>query len=130
MAEARELTELTETTFDEVVGGSPVPVVVDFWAEWCPPCHMLTPVLHEIAAEHADELRVFSVDTDAHPGLGARYGVMSLPTLLVFDGGTGGGNDGAKGAEPVKRLVGARGKRHLLAELSDVLGRHESARTG
>jgi thioredoxin 1 len=122
MAEARELTELTETTFDEAVGGSPVPVVVDFWAEWCPPCHMLTPVLHEIAAEHADELRVFSVDTDAHPGLGARYGVMSLPTLLVFDG--------RKGAEPVKRLVGARGKRHLLAELSDVLGLHESARTG
>jgi thioredoxin len=116
MADVREL---TDATFDEGVGGSPMPVVVDFWAEWCGPCHALAPVIHEIAAEHADELRIFSVDLDAHPAVAARYGVMSVPTLLVFDR--------RQGVEPVMRLVGARGKHHLLAELSGVLGRHQPA---
>jgi thioredoxin len=103
--------ETTAARFDEEVGGSPVPVVVDFWAEWCPPCHALAPVLADIAAEHAEDLRVVSVDVDAQPELARRFDVMSFPTLLVFDRG-----------QVTKRLVGARGKRHLLAELADVLG--------
>ena len=102
--------ELTTATFDEAVFGSTVPVVVDFWAEWCPPCHALAPVLDEIAAEHPDDLRILKLDVDAHPDVAQRFGVMSFPTLLVIDGG-----------EVVKRLIGARGKRHLLAELADVL---------
>jgi thioredoxin 1 len=101
---------VTGATFDEQVLGSPVPVVVDFWAEWCPPCHALAPVLAGIAADHADSLRVLALDVDAHPEVAQRFGVMSFPTLLVFDGGT-----------LVKRLVGARGRQHLLAELADVL---------
>lgn len=101
---------VTAETFDEEVHGSPVPVVVDFWAAWCPPCHALVPVLEDIAAEHDGDLRVVSIDTDAHPSVGSRFGVMALPTLIVFDGG-----------EPVQRLVGARGKQHLLAELAPVL---------
>jgi thioredoxin 1 len=101
---------LTTATFDEVVLGSSVPVVVDFWAEWCPPCHAIAPVLDEIAAEHPDDLRILKLDVDAHPDVAQRFGVMSFPTLLVIDGG-----------EVVKRLIGARGKRHLLAELADVL---------
>jgi thioredoxin 1 len=102
---------ITDTTFDEEVGASPVPVVVDFWAEWCPPCHALAPVLADIAAEHTEDLRVVSVDVDAHPELARRFDVMSFPTLLVFDRG-----------QVATRLVGARGKRHLLAELAGVLG--------
>jgi len=103
---------LTSRTFDEAVTGATVPMIVDFWAEWCPPCHALAPVLDEIAAEHRGGLAVFSVDVDAQPDVASRYGVMSFPTLLVFEGG-----------EVVMRLVGARGKRHLLAELADVLDR-------
>jgi thioredoxin 1 len=105
-----EAVELTAATFDEVVGASPVPVLVDFWAEWCPPCHVVAPILDEIAAEHAGGLRIAKVDADAHPDLSLRFGVMSLPSLLVFVDG-----------ELVKRMVGARGKQHLLAELADVL---------
>jgi thioredoxin 1 len=102
--------ELTAATFDEVVGGSPVPVLVDFWAEWCPPCHALAPILDEIAAEQAAVLRVGKVDVDAYPELSLRFDVMSFPSLLVFADG-----------QLVKRMIGARGKRHLLAELADVL---------
>jgi len=102
--------EVTGATFDELVGGAPVPVIVDFWAEWCPPCHALAPVLAQIATDHADSLSVLALDVDAHPEVARRFGVMSFPTLLVFDRG-----------EPVKRLVGARGRQHLLAELADVL---------
>ena len=101
--------DLTAATFDEVVGASPVPVLVDFWAEWCPPCHALAPILDEIAAERAGSLRIAKVDADAHPELGLRFDVMSLPSLLVFVDG-----------RLVKRMVGARGKHHLLAELADL----------
>ncbi len=106
---------LTEMTFDEEIGAAPVPVLVEFWAEWCGPCKALAPVLDEIASEQEGALRVYKVNSDDNPGLGARYDVMSIPTLLVFDEG-----------ELVKRMVGARGKRHLLEELADVLGRRVS----
>ena len=109
-ADSAAIREVTGATFDEQVLGSAVPVVVDFWAEWCPPCHALAPVLAQIAADHADELSVLALDVDAHPEVAQRFGVMSFPTLLVFDRG-----------ELVMRLVGARGRNHLLAELADVL---------
>ena len=108
IATSTQVMELTGATFDEVVGASPVPVLVDFWAEWCPPCHALTPILHEIAAEHAGALRIAKVDVDAHPDLSLRFGAMSIPTLLLFVDG-----------RPVHRMIGARGKRHLLAGLAE-----------
>ncbi len=104
------ITELTEDTFDEEVGSSALPVVVDFWAEWCGPCRMVAPVLEQIAVENAGSLRVAKVDVDDAPGIARRFQIMSIPTLMVFEGG-----------QPKKRLVGAKGKSQLLAELAEFL---------
>jgi thioredoxin 1 len=109
-AAGNAVTPVSPTTLDEILGTSEVPVLVDFWAEWCGPCHTLDPILASIADDVGDRLRIVSVDVDAHPELARRYDAMSVPTLLVIDRGT-----------PVKRLVGARGRNHLLAELADVL---------
>ena len=102
--------QLTTATFDEAVLGADVPVLVDLWAEWCGPCKMLEPVLESIATEQAGRLRVTKLDYDAEPEIGRRYDVMSLPTLLLFRDG-----------ELVHRMVGARGKHHLLEELERYL---------
>ena len=98
--------ELDEHSFDEVVGASPVPVLLDVTAEWCPPCRAMEPVLAELAVELADRLVVASVDVDRHPELVRRYGVMSFPTLLVLV-------DGVEQA----RMGGARGRGRLLEDL-------------
>jgi thioredoxin 1 len=102
--------ELSQATFDEEVGSSALPVVVEFWAEWCPPCKMLAPILDSIAAEYADSLRVCKVNSDDNPELSRRYDVMSVPTILVFTDG-----------ELTKRMVGARSRTRLLEEFSDLL---------
>jgi thioredoxin 1 len=98
--------ELTEADLDEEIKGSPVPVVVEFWAEWCPPCKMLAPVLQSIAVDYEDRLRVFKVNSDEHPELAMRYEVMSVPTILVFSAG-----------ELRGRMVGARSRARLLQEI-------------
>ena len=90
---------LTTSTFDETVGGSSVPVVVDFWAEWCGPCKMVAPILDEIASEHAGNLTVAKLNVDENPDIAMRYQVMSIPTMIVFSGG-----------EAVRRIVGAKSK--------------------
>lgn len=96
--------------FDEQVLGSDKPVLVDFWAQWCPPCRMIEPVLAEIAAERADTLSIVKINYDENPAIGQRYGVLSLPTLLLFRDG-----------EPVASIVGARPKARLLDELDGAL---------
>ena len=101
---------LSSSTFDETVGASSKPIIVDFWAEWCGPCKTIAPILAEIASEKADSLTVAKLNVDDNPDLAMRFNVMSIPTLLIF-----------KDGEVRKRLVGAKSKAALLEELSEFL---------
>ncbi len=98
--------DVNEADFEQRVLKSPTPVLVDFWAEWCVPCHMVAPVVEEIAREKGEELAVAKLNIDENPGLTQRFGVMSIPTLVLFVNG-----------EERARVVGARGKDALLREI-------------
>jgi thioredoxin 1 len=111
---AKNILNLSDATFDETIGGSDTPVLVDFWAEWCGPCHMIAPVLEEIASEQEGKIQIAKVNVDDNPNTAQRFNVMSIPTLLVFQ-------PGDSNAE-VKRLVGAKGKGQLLQDLAEFVG--------
>jgi thioredoxin 1 len=98
--------EVTDQDFEDRVLKSEEPVLVDFWAEWCVPCHMVSPVVEEIGQEKGESLRVAKLNIDENPEVTRRYGVMSIPTLMLF-----------KGGEEKARVVGARGKEALLKEI-------------
>jgi thioredoxin 1 len=104
--------KVTDDTFQELVlsASSGKAVLVDFWAQWCPPCHMLSPVLEEIAAELGDKLIVAKVNVDENQVTAQRYGILAMPTLSLFRNG-----------EVISQVVGARPKRRLLADLSPLL---------
>ena len=97
---------ITEQTFEQEVLQSEKPVLVDFWAEWCGPCHAVSPILERIADERADELRVVKLNIDEEPAVAQRYGVMSIPTLILF-----------KDGEPQAAAVGAMPKSMLEERL-------------
>jgi thioredoxin 1 len=101
---------LTDATFDENVKASEVPVLVDFWAEWCGPCKMISPVLEEIAQEHEGKIRIGKLNIDDNLDVTRRFEVMSIPTLILF-----------KDGEEQARLIGAKPKGQLLEEISAYL---------
>ncbi|MGX1492722.1 thioredoxin 1 [Streptomyces tendae] len=110
MIKAAGVTEVTDADFAAEVIGAELPVLVEFTADWCPPCRQMGPVLGALAAEEGERLKVVQLDVDTNPLTTNAYKVLSMPTFLVFRDG-----------EPVKAMVGARPKRRLLEELADVL---------
>ena len=97
---------VSDASFSTDVLSSDKPVLVDFWATWCGPCKMVAPVLEEIASERGDQLTVAKLDVDANPATAQRFGVMGIPTLILF-----------KDGQPVERLVGYRPKGALMAAI-------------
>ncbi|MBR4040549.1 MAG: thioredoxin [Clostridia bacterium] len=96
----------TSETFEQAIAGAQ-PVLVDFWATWCGPCRMIAPVIEEVACEFEGRAVVGKVDVDEEPGLAQRFGVMSIPTLIVL-----------KGGKVVEQAVGARGRADVAAMIS------------
>lgn len=109
MPEIKNVRAVTDDSFDAEVLESELPVVVDFGAAWCPPCRVMDPIVDELAGARGD-VRFVKVDVDADPQTAARYGVMSMPTFIVFKHGA-----------PVQTLVGSRPRRKLEAEIDAVL---------
>ena len=105
-----KIVQLDDATFDEHVKASEVPVLVDFWAEWCGPCKVIAPILEEIAEEQGDKISIAKLNVDDSLDVTRRYEVMSIPTLLLF-----------KDGEPKARLVGAKPKARLLQEIAEYL---------
>jgi thioredoxin 1 len=100
---------LTTANFDAEVVKSPVPVLVDFWAEWCGPCKMVAPILDELATEYSGRVKIAKVNIDDHQSLAAQYGIRAIPTLLLF-----------KGGQVTDQIVGLRSKKDFKAKLDHV----------
>ena len=101
------ITILTDATFDEVMGSTEKPILVDFWAEWCGPCRMIAPILEEFSTEQADKFTIGKLDVDVNVATATKFSVMSIPTLLLF-----------KDGQVVARIVGAKPKGALLHEIT------------
>lgn len=103
--------ELTDDTFEAEVLNAAIPVLVDFWAPWCGPCRMVAPVVEEIAKDYEGRIKVGKVNTDSNQKIAAKYGIMSIPTLMIF-----------KGGKEVERIIGAQPKDALAGKIDSILG--------
>ena len=102
---------VSESTWDEEVINSDLPVMVDFWAEWCGPCKMIAPAIHDLAEEYTGKMNVAKVDIDNAPNIAMKYGIRSIPALIFF-----------KDGQPVDQVVGALPKGALKKRIDSVLG--------
>ena len=102
--------DIDDSSFDQNVLQAEVPVLVDFWATWCGPCRMVAPVVEELAQEYEGKIRFAKLDVDQNPKTAGKYGIMSIPTLIIF-----------KNGEPVSHVVGFRPKAELKRELDATL---------
>lgn len=113
---AMALNPVTHATFTAEVLEADKPVLVDFWATWCPPCRVMSPILEDLAAERED-LKIVSVDVDEQQELAVEYGVLGMPTFMLFAGGA-----------PIANLVGARPRKRLESELREALEQQPAGR--
>jgi thioredoxin 1 len=102
--------EIEEAKFDEMVLKAKTPVLVDFWAPWCGPCRMVSPIVDELAGEYGDKVGFYKVNVDNNPSVASRYGIMSIPTLILF-----------KDGKPITNIVGYRPKEELKKNLDTAL---------
>ena len=101
--------EFTDANFDQDVLQSDIPVLVDFWAGWCAPCKMIAPIVEEIASEYDGKVKVGKVDVDANPQIAGKYGIRSIPSLLIF-----------KGGELVNQIIGMQPKAAITEKLNSL----------
>ena len=101
----------TDSNFQDQVLGSKIPVIVDFWAPWCGPCRVVSPIIDELAKEFEGKITVGKLNVDENPDVAGTYGVMSIPTVMIF-----------KDGKPLKSVVGAQGKESYKRNISEALG--------
>lgn len=101
----------TDQNFQDDVLKSDTPVVVDFWAPWCGPCRVVSPIIEELAKDYEGKVKVGKMNVDDNPNTAGEYGVMSIPTVMIF-----------KGGQPVKAMVGAQGKDSYKRTIDEVVG--------
>lgn len=107
---SKNVVQVTDQNFESTVSASQQPVLVDFWATWCAPCKMLKPMVEELATEYAGRVTIAELDVDANPTTASKFGVLSIPTLILFRGG-----------KPAQRIVGYQPKANLRQKIDAVL---------
>ncbi len=113
---AENLINLTDANFEQEVINSDIPVLVDFWAEWCAPCKMIAPTISEIAKDYSGKIKVGKLDVDGNHITAAKYGIRSIPTLLIFNEG-----------KLIDGIIGAVPKKHIVSKIDNILSKKENS---